>query len=315
MELAELEVGELRAGDVSEHGAGSDRPARIRGPAPERRPATRGQDRRGRPQRAGIGDHAGAAAVLDPERHRRGALEHVDPVAGGRQLGEPAGQRPTRLGPSRMNDPAGRMAPFQPEREATVRVEVEANPTAHQRLDGRGGLSCEHLDRGDVAEPAAGGQRVLGVSRGGVVGRHRGGEPALRPEAGALAQRFPRDHRDPPARLRRLERDVQTRRPATDDGHVAGGARRRGLAGQGRDTVSTADGPAAPPSLLARARHRRASGECDADPDDRGGPRRGRLAGRRRDRVPGGVQGDARSGSIIRSTWTESRRSASPAAA
>lgn len=81
------------------------------------------------------------------------------------------------------------MAALEPERQPALVVEVEDDAARLQVADRGRRLFDQDLDRGGAAEAAAGGDRVGGVAGRGVAGFERRGEAALRPEAGAEAQR------------------------------------------------------------------------------------------------------------------------------
>ena len=139
------------------------------------------------------------------------------PLVGGDQLREPRGDRAPGLAAAGVDDPARRVTALEPERELAVRLGVEAHPASLQLLDRGRRLAGQHLDRARAAEAAAGGERVVGVALGRVVGGERRGEPALRPEARALGERLARDEHRAGAGLGRLERDVEAGGAAADD--------------------------------------------------------------------------------------------------
>ena len=94
--------------------------------------------------------------------------------------------------------------------------------------------SVSALDGARPAEAAPGGERVGRVALGRVVGRERGGEPALGPEARALGERLARDEDDARSLGGRFERDVEAGGAASDDGDVTADLVR---SGQERGTV------------------------------------------------------------------------------
>ena len=211
-------------------------PPRVRRPLPQRRAAAGRQHRRA--ARRSAPGSVSTPWQRAPSLHRASAEVPSSTsirALGGGQLRQPAGHAPGR---SRL-PPAWTIRravwpPSRPSARLAVGLEVEARRRARAGPRPPPAPRRQDLDRGRVAEAAAGVERVLGVAGGRVVGRDRRGEPALRPEARALGQRLARDERDPPARLGGLEGDVQSRRPATDDGDVGGSGRsaERGRVGQ-----------------------------------------------------------------------------------
>ena len=116
--------------------------------APQRRGAAGREHRRRRRDRAAVGDHPGAARAVAPQRHRRGALEHLDPRCAGGELGEPAGQCAPGLAAARVDDPPRRVAALEPEREAAVGLGVEARRRGRcSASTAAGRLAREDLDR------------------------------------------------------------------------------------------------------------------------------------------------------------------------
>ena len=93
------------------------------------------------------------------------------------------------LAAARVGDPAPGVSALEPEREVAVSVGVEADADALEVAEARGRLLAEDAGRGGADEAAAGGDRVLQVQLRRVVGRERGGEPALGPVGRGLGQR------------------------------------------------------------------------------------------------------------------------------
>ena len=105
MELAELEVCEIRAGGVGHHRTRSDRAPGIRRSRPESRGSAGCEDRRSSVDRAMLGDHAVAALAVAPERHRGCLLDYVDPLILGGELRKPLGDSPSRPSAARVDHP------------------------------------------------------------------------------------------------------------------------------------------------------------------------------------------------------------------
>ena len=79
---------------------------------------------------------------------------------------------------------------LQRQRQAPVRLGVEAHAAGDQLLDRSGRLADERLDRRRAAQTPARRERVLGVALRGVGCGQRRRQPALRPETGALPHRL-----------------------------------------------------------------------------------------------------------------------------
>ncbi len=171
-------------------------------------------------ERADVGDDAEAALAVGPERRRRGALADLDPLVGGDHRGQLHGQLAAGLAAAGVDDPARRVAALEAERQPPFVVEVEVDAARLQVADRGRRFVDQDLDRGGAAEAAAGGDRVLGVARGRIARLERRGQPALRPEAGALGQRRARDDADAPAELGGAQRGPQSGGAAADDDDV-----------------------------------------------------------------------------------------------
>ena len=105
-----------------------------------------------------------------------------------------------------------------------VAVEDDAAPSSSCTAPGR--LLDQDLDRRRTAEAAPRGDRVGGVAGGRVARLQRRGQPALRPEAGALGEGGAGDEADRAAALGRAQRRPEAGRAAADDGDVELGALR-----------------------------------------------------------------------------------------
>ena len=161
-----------------------------------------------------------AALAVGPERRRRGPLADLDPLVGGDHRGQLRGDLAAGLAAAGVDDPPRRVAALEAQRQPPFLVEVEDDAARQQVADRGGRLLDQHLDRGGAAEPAAGGERVLGVALRRVARLERRGEPALRPEAGALRERRARDHADPAAQLGGAQCGPQSGGAAADDDDV-----------------------------------------------------------------------------------------------
>ena len=107
-------------------------------------------------------------------------------------------------------DAVGRLAR---QRDLAVRLTIEGRAPVHQLVDVGRALRDENAHRVDVAEPVAGGERVLLVQPRVVVVAHRGGDAALGVAGVALGRRRLGQQEDL-ARLgeRRPERGIRCRR-------------------------------------------------------------------------------------------------------
>ena len=164
MELAELEVGQVRPRDVGEHRSGADRAARVRRPLPQRRPAPGRQDRGPGCDRPGVREHPGAALTIAPEGDDGGALQHLEPGGGLRDCGQARGQRAAGGATAGVDDPSRRVASLEAELQLAARSDVELDAPAAQFVDGGRGLAGEDLDRGRAAEATARVEGVVGVA-------------------------------------------------------------------------------------------------------------------------------------------------------
>ena len=117
-----------------------------------------------------------------------------------------------------------------------------------------GASSTSDPHRRGAAEAAAGGDRVGGVAVGRVAGFERRGEPALRPEAGALGERRAGDEADAAALLGGAQRRPESGGAAADDGDVVLGGWRLSPLSLSADRVE----------LLAQPGRRRLRGRAPA---------------------------------------------------
>ena len=195
VELADFEVRQRGAGGLREHQPGSNGLAGWSCATTARRRRPWRARRRGRPDAAAVVEQQPAPSSIASAAARR-VLEHLDAVLLGddrRQLAQdPAAGR----APARMRDAAGAVAALEAEREVAVAVGVEAHADPLEVAEALRRLLAEHLGGRAAHDPAARGQRVLEVALRGVVGGERGGEAALRPVGGGLAERAARDQRD-----------------------------------------------------------------------------------------------------------------------
>jgi hypothetical protein len=104
VELAELEVGEPRAGCVGDHRARPDRAPGIAGPRPQRGPAARGEHRGPRPDRPAVRDEPAAPPAVARQRERGGPFDDVDPLVRLGQLGQARGEGPAGLRAAGVHD-------------------------------------------------------------------------------------------------------------------------------------------------------------------------------------------------------------------
>src|SRR6185503_1701988 len=114
------------------------------------------------------------------------------------------------------------VAALEPEREVAVAVGVEANADPLEVAEALRRLLAEHLGGRAAHDPSARGQRVLEVALRRVVGGERGGEAALRPVGGGLAERAARDQRDARALAGGAQGCVEPRGPGSHDGEIGG---------------------------------------------------------------------------------------------
>jgi hypothetical protein len=190
VELDELEVGERRAGRVRRRDALAHCPCGVRRPLPERGRTTGREERRSGRDRATIGDHADTPLVAAPDRDHPLALGDADPGMCENALGEPPGDAVARGGAARMDDPAAAVPTFQ------TQPFVERDAELDEVADTRGRLVGQDRDRTRSADATTGAERVLGVQRRIVVLADRGGDSALREQAGRGQQRPLREYQD-----------------------------------------------------------------------------------------------------------------------
>jgi len=224
VELAELQIRQVGAGGVGEEGAGPDGSPGVGRSTPQRRATAGGQDRRSGRQGAVPREHAGAAFPVAPQGDHRAAFENLDARLRRHELDQPVGERLAGGAAARMDDPPSRVASFQSQRQGAVGLRVEADPAGDELSNRARCLIGQRLDRGGSAQATARLQGVLGMSPGRVIRAQRGGEPALRPVAGALAhglgEPLSRDERHAGTGLGGAQRGVEPRGARPDHGHV-----------------------------------------------------------------------------------------------
>ncbi len=166
-------------------------------------------------------------------------------------------QRPLHLGPGRVaagvHDPVGVVAALAGQHQRAVRVAVELGAPAHQFAHPGRALADQHVDRGRVAQPDSGHERVLGVRLGRVQRVEHRRDATLRPARRAVVDVDLGDDRDVQAGLAQVQGGGQSGDPGTDDDHVGrlgparlGSARAGGAAAATSSPQSTSQ-RAAPP--------------------------------------------------------------------
>ena len=211
MELDELEVGERGAGTVRGRHALADGSCRVRRPLPQRRRASRGEQRRACRDRAAVGHDPDAALVVAPDGEHSLALRHPNTRVREHALGELPRDPVPRRGSARVHDAPSAVATL--EAETLVELDAELDEVA----DARGRLLRQHGDGARAAEPATGAQGVLRVQRRRVVGAHRGGDPALGEEARRREERPLGEHEHVAFRGRAQRREEAGDAAAHDD--------------------------------------------------------------------------------------------------
>ncbi len=225
MELHELEVGDARAGRPGHRDPVAGRHLGV-GRLAEHLAGAAGREQR----RAGPGGpsravriqvlDADGAAVLDQDRGGARVLDGVDaPVRRGAGPQGPA-DRPAG-GVARVQHAADAVRRLAGQRDLAVRLAIEGRPPVHQLVDVGRTLGHENAHRVDVAEPVAGGQRVLLVEPRIVVVAHRGGDAALGVAGVALGRGRLGQEEDLPG-LRERQRGPERGDPAADDEVVRG---------------------------------------------------------------------------------------------
>ena len=192
-----------------------------------------------RPHRSAVLAHdADASAVRGPQARRPRRLEDRDALVADDEGGQVAHHPPPGRAAAGVDDAAARVAALEAERQVAVAVGVEDDAEALELLDGPGRLAHEDLGGRPPHEAAAGALGVLPVELGGVVGRQRRGDPALRPVARRLRQRGGRHERDERTGPGRRERREEPGAAGADDHDI--GLRARGVGvggGHWRGTV------------------------------------------------------------------------------
>jgi acetoin utilization deacetylase AcuC-like enzyme len=238
MELHELEVGEIGARAVGEREPGADGASRVCRALPERGHAAGGEDHRARKHRDGVPTsrprgEPNAASVVRGQRRRGERLEDVDPLVGGRQGGEVAGDASARGCATGVDHAAAGVSPFEAQREIAGAVRIEAHAELLELTHARRRLLAEHPRGAGASRIPAGRQRVAVMALGRVVGGERGGYPTLSPVASGLRQRRSTDQRHPRTGAGGDERGIEAGGAGADHGDV----RAKGLFGNGAGTV------------------------------------------------------------------------------
>ena len=213
------------------------------------------------PGRAAIGEDAVAAPPVGPERERRGALEHLDPLVLGDQLARAGWSAPGRSRRPRRGRSGG------PSARPRGRARARRRAAGRRRPRGRISASTAAGDSSTRTSTAAGSQRprpALSVSSAWRAGESSGAIAAASPpwarKLARLGERLARDDDDPsrrprpprarraaPRRRHRRRRRRRARWPSTGVGRSS--ARRR-------VPYPASDGPLLPPSRIVAPRHR-----------------------------------------------------------
>ena len=279
VELAELEVGELGArrrgrapsrrrsrpaGWWSAHHSAAPPPvvSTVAGPAIAPR----------------VGDHAGAALAVAPQRRRAEAPSSTSiALLGGDQLGEPRGDRAPGLAAAGVDDPPRRVAALEPERELAVGIGVEAHAAAACSCSTAAGASRVSTSTALVRQRPRPAAKVSAAWRSGESSAaSAAASPPWAQKLELSASGFRETSVVAGARGRGLERDVQPGGAAAD--HHAR-LRCCGLGPRAGYGTRGAMAPLPLASLLAPPRHRRPSRERRPPGRDRGRARA--RAGRR----------------------------------
>jgi hypothetical protein len=143
-----VELHELHVREACSHGVGQRHPhtgcaARVGGARPQSGRAAGGQHHGSREQRTRrslrrLGQHAHAAAVVDPDGAGRGELEHLDLRMLRRQRGQVPRDAPPRGGTTRVCHAATRVAALEAQRQGAAAVGVEADAEPLQVVDAGG---------------------------------------------------------------------------------------------------------------------------------------------------------------------------------
>ena len=191
---------------------------------------------------------ADGAAVLDQDRGGARVLDGMDaPVRRGAGPQGPADRPPG--GVARVQHAADAVRRLAGQRDLAVRLAIEGRPPVHQLVDVGRALGHENAHRVDVAEPVAGGQRVLLVEPRVVVVAHRGGDAALGVAGIALGRGRLGQEEDLPG-LRERQRGPERGDPAADDEVVRGRGQGRGVRCVRRRSPASAEATAREPQQL-----------------------------------------------------------------
>ena len=93
-------------------------------------------------------------------------LQHLDPLMGGRQRGQPPGDPAPGGRSAGMHDPPLRVPALEAERQAAAAIAVEAHAEALELTHPAGRVLAEHPHRARPGGPAARDERVLSVALG-----------------------------------------------------------------------------------------------------------------------------------------------------
>src|SRR5215210_1242705 len=225
---------------------------------------------------------------------RGGLLEDDDALVLGGDRRQPARDPPPGRAPPGVHYAPARVAALESERESALAVGVEVDPDRFEVVDARGRLFAKRAYCARSRGAAAGGERIGGVELGRVVGRERGGDPALGPVARRGGERRARYERHARAAACGAQGGVEAGGARPDHGHIDLEGTVRGLrvsrgsaGGHGGEGTVPAWGRRSssairPPSSTRRGRTPRGRGASrQSRPSSRGGDGTGGGGARR----------------------------------
>ena len=189
MELEELEVGEEGSSLVSKRKPCSDRSARVGRPLPKRRRPTGREQGGTRWKRCVLRNDADAPVVRRPEANGARPLVDRDALVRERDSREHLGDLPAGGAPTRVHDPALRVAAFEREQQPALRVPVPRHSQLVQLAHALGRFLAQDAGHALARRVSSGRKGVAQVELGRVVASDRRREAALGAIARGLRER------------------------------------------------------------------------------------------------------------------------------